>query len=93
MFIDNEYLQLIFPIKNLFLLGSPLGMFAAVYFEESFVRSKLPTVDEFYNCFHPTDLVANRIEPLVKRYEYPDGSARKQSSDLLAFRPAFGKNK
>ena len=44
-FIDNEYLQLIFPIKNLFLFGSPLGMFAAVYFEESFVRSKLPTVE------------------------------------------------
>ena len=71
-FIDNDYLQLIFPIDKTFLLGSPVGMFAAVYFEENFVRSKLPTVGDFYNLFHPSDLVANRVEPLVKRYEYPE---------------------
>lgn len=70
--IDSEYLQLIFPVKNLFLLGSPLGMFAAVYFEEPYIRSKLPTVDDFYNLFHPSDLVAFRLEPLIMRYEYPD---------------------
>jgi len=70
--IENDYLQLIFPIKNFLLFGSPLGMFGAVYFEEPFIRSKLPTVDEFYNVFHPSDLVANRLEPLIKRYEYPD---------------------
>ena len=49
-------------------------MFAAVYFEEPFVRSKLPTVEEFYNVFHPTDMVSNRIEPLIKRIEYPDNT-------------------
>lgn len=26
-------------------------------------------------------MVANRIEPLIKRYEYPDNRARKQSGD------------
>ena len=77
--IDNDYLQLIFPIQNFFLFGSPLGMFAAVYFEESFIRSKLPTVEEFYNVFHPSDLVAARIEPLVKSYEYPDKLPNKRS--------------
>ena len=55
-------------------MGSPLGLFASVYFEETFIRSKLPTVDEFYNMFHPHDLVANRVEPLIKKYEYPDNN-------------------
>eukprot|EP00354_Favella_ehrenbergii_P002495 CAMPEP_0170459652 /NCGR_PEP_ID=MMETSP0123-20130129/6270_1 /TAXON_ID=182087 /ORGANISM="Favella ehrenbergii, Strain Fehren 1" /LENGTH=71 /DNA_ID=CAMNT_0010724311 /DNA_START=1567 /DNA_END=1782 /DNA_ORIENTATION=- len=55
-------------------------MFAAVYFEESFIRSKLPTVEEFYNVFHPSDLVANRVEPLVKNYEYPDLKPAKAGS-------------
>lgn len=71
--IDNDYLQLTFPVQNFFLLGSPLGLFAAVYFEEPFIRSKLPTCNEMFNVFHPSDLVANRLEPLIKRYEYPDG--------------------
>ena len=74
--IDDEYLQLIFPVKNFFLFGSPLGMFAAVYFEEPFLRSKLPTVDDFFNVFHPSDLVANRVEPLIKLYEYPEVDKR-----------------
>ena len=51
-------------------------MFAAVYFEESFIRSNLPTVEEFFNVFHPSDLIANRLEPLVKSYVYPDRSRR-----------------
>lgn len=29
--------------------------------------------------FHPSDLVANRLEPLIKQYEYPDRHARPQS--------------
>ena len=70
--IDNDYLQLIFPIRNYFLLGSPLGMFGSVYFEEPYVRAKLPTCDKFFNLFHPSDLVANRIEPLIKTFEYPE---------------------
>lgn len=69
----NEVLQLIFPVEKYFVVGSPLGLFAAVYNEESFIRSKLPTCQEFFNCFHPSDLIANRLEPLIKRYEYPDG--------------------
>ena len=65
-YVHNGYLQLIFPIKNTFLFGSPLGLFGAVYFEEPYIRSKLPTCDEFYNVFHPSDLVANRVEALIK---------------------------
>ena len=47
-------------------------MFGSVYFEEPFVRAKLPTCDKFFNVFHPQDLVANRIEPLIKSFEYPE---------------------
>ena len=68
--IDNNYLQLIFPVKNYFLFGSPLGLFGATYFEEPFIRSKLPTVGDFFNVFHPSDLVANRLEPLIKKVDY-----------------------
>jgi len=53
-------------------------MFGAVYFEEPYIRSKLPTCDEFFNLFHPSDLIANRIEPLIKRYEYPDSGSQHQ---------------
>ena len=64
-YIDKDKLQLIFPIKNLILFGSPLGLFGAVFFEEPFIRSHLPTVDEFFNVFHPSDMVANRLEPVI----------------------------
>lgn len=51
-------------------MGSPLGIFVSCYYEEDFIRSKLPTVQEFYNIYHPSDLIAYRIEPLIKSYSY-----------------------
>lgn len=63
-------LQLDFPVQNYFMLGSPVGMFCSVYSEEAFVRSQLPTCKRFYNIYHPSDLVAYRIEPLIKQYSY-----------------------
>ena len=47
-------------------------MFAATYADEPYVRSKLPTCDDMYNLFHPADLIAKRIEPLLKYYDYPE---------------------
>ena len=61
---------MIFPIKNFFLMGSPLGMFVTTYFEENYVRDKLPTVDSFYNLYHPSDMIAYRLEPLIRRHHY-----------------------
>lgn len=83
--IDNEQLQLIFPVKNFFLVGSPLGMFAAVYFEEPMIRSKLPTCDDFFNLFHPSDLVSFRLEPLIKEYTYPDHHSRESKNRVGSF--------
>jgi hypothetical protein len=45
-------------------------MFCSIYNEEAFVRSKLPTVDNFFNIYHPADLVAYRLEPLIKQFSY-----------------------
>ena len=47
-------------------------MFCSIYSDEAFVRSKLPTCHNFYNVFHPSDLVGYRIEPLIKQYSYED---------------------
>ena len=51
-------------------MGSPLGMFVTTYFEESFVRDRLPTCEHFYNLYHPSDCIAYRLEPLVRPYIY-----------------------
>ena len=67
---DHRDIQLIFPVHNFFLLGSPLSMFVTCYFEENYIRSNLPTCENFYNVFHPSDLIANRIEPLIKEHTY-----------------------
>ena len=45
-------------------------MFVCSYFEETYIRSKLPTVDNFFNCYHPSDLIAYRVEPIIKNHEY-----------------------
>ena len=57
-------------------------MFCAVYSEESFVRSQLPTCQNFFNVFHPSDLVAYRIEPLIKQYSYDSESPEIKPFDV-----------
>lgn len=56
-----------FEIENFFLLGSPVGMFVSVYQPlESKVPQKLPKCKQFYNIYHPCDLIACRIEPIMQ---------------------------
>ena len=63
----DSRLELGFMIDCYFILGSPLGLFQAVHnSEEDFVRPKPPRVNHFYNLYHPSDLIAYRIEPLIK---------------------------
>jgi len=47
------------------LLGSPLGLFKSVYSEEDYIRNELPRCKQIYNVYHPADLIAYRIEPLL----------------------------
>ncbi|XP_012273270.1 phospholipase DDHD1 [Orussus abietinus] len=61
---------LMFPIENLFCLGSPLSVFLAL-------RTRVPSnrldvmppglCKRFYNIFHWSDPVAYRMEPLLER--------------------------
>ena len=64
----DKTLQLGFEINHFFLLGSPLGLFVSVYNEDQhFINSQigLPTTKSLFNLFHPQDLIAYRIEPLI----------------------------
>ena len=67
---DHKDIQLIFPVHNFFMLGSPLAMFVSCYFEETYIRAQLPTVEHFFNVYHPSDLIAYRVEPLIKQHDY-----------------------
>lgn len=60
---DQDTVQLNFWVHKFFLLGSPLGCYSAV--RHAKILPKLPTVEDFYSIFHPSDVVAYRVEPLV----------------------------
>ncbi len=63
-------IELGFQAESLFILGSPLGLFTSVYSKENFIRSVIPRCKRIYNVYHPSDLIAFRIEPLIKNSVY-----------------------
>ncbi|RZK06776.1 MAG: hypothetical protein EOO43_21730, partial [Flavobacterium sp.] len=63
-----------FPIEDLFVIGSPLGIFVSLTPVEFNLLDKSGYVKGFYNIFHPNDLVAYRIEPLISGYPELDPS-------------------
>ena len=67
---DSDF-QLDFYTQHLFLLGSPLALYCSIYNRELYVRDKLPRCGAFYNIFHPSDLIAYRIEPLIRQHPQP----------------------
>ena len=71
---EEQELQLNFQIENFFLLGSPLGLFVSLYNKEKYVRARLPTVNNYFNLYHPSDIVAYRLEPLLKNHIEADES-------------------
>jgi len=71
---EEQELQLNFQIENFFLLGSPLGLFVSLYNKENYVRARLPTVNNYFNLYHPSDIVAYRLEPLLKNHIEADES-------------------
>ncbi|XP_046851691.1 phospholipase DDHD2-like [Xenia sp. Carnegie-2017] len=63
-----HYPKLDFEPRNMFALGSPIGLFLTVRGVDSVGMDYcLPTCPGFYNIFHPYDPVAYRIEPLVMK--------------------------
>lgn len=63
---EEEDIQLDFHIENFFLLGSPVALFKSLMGKEFYIRDLLPTCDNFFNVYHPADLIAYRIEPIIK---------------------------
>ena len=55
-----------FEVDTLFLLGSPVGLFLRLR-RISLAAHVLPKVRQVFNIYHPSDLVAYRIEPFVHR--------------------------
>ena len=45
-------------------------MFVTTYFEENYIRDKLPTCENYYNVYHPSDCIAYRVEPLIRHFNY-----------------------
>lgn len=72
---NNKIEPFKFPITNLFNLGSPLGLLLTMTDGEIKVLDKEGLCSGFYNIFHPNDLIAYRIEPLIPDYPNlnPDG--------------------
>lgn len=70
--------QLKFPVENFFALGSPNGVFKfikkenlrprSMIAESSGYNSVYPKVNNIYNIFYASDVVAYRLEPLIHSY-------------------------
>ncbi|CAK9440595.1 uncharacterized protein LODBEIA_P46350 [Lodderomyces beijingensis] len=75
--ISENHVQ--FPVDNLFLLGSPVGLFKLLEGKNIEARTQVtnkiepsknteiasPKCNNLYNVYHPCDPVAYRVEPLV----------------------------
>jgi hypothetical protein len=72
-------------VQKFILIGSPLSIFISCYFTEKFIRSKLPTCEEFCNLYHPSDFIAYRIEPLIKTFEYSRSKQLKSPGKALFY--------
>jgi len=57
--------QLSFEVDNLYLIGSPLGMFLTVQGCHATDDKFIPKCNNVFNIIHPSDPVAYRIEPWI----------------------------
>eukprot|EP00011_Vannellida_sp_DIVA3-517-6-12_P009089 CAMPEP_0114607478 /NCGR_PEP_ID=MMETSP0168-20121206/2089_1 /TAXON_ID=95228 ORGANISM="Vannella sp., Strain DIVA3 517/6/12" /NCGR_SAMPLE_ID=MMETSP0168 /ASSEMBLY_ACC=CAM_ASM_000044 /LENGTH=393 /DNA_ID=CAMNT_0001818357 /DNA_START=17 /DNA_END=1195 /DNA_ORIENTATION=- len=57
--------QLGFCVHNLFMIGSPLGMFVTVRGYDAGETNRLPACRNIFNLYHPNDPVAYRLEPWI----------------------------
>lgn len=79
-------------MENYFALGSPLGLFASVYAEENFIRKSIKFCKNFYNLFHPSDLIAYRVEPVMKNTQDDDDPALIQPAVMVPCHYSAGLN-
>lgn len=57
-----------FTCEEIFIIGSPLSMFLSINGEKVKQLDKEGYCKGFYNIFHPNDLLAYRVEPLMHGY-------------------------
>jgi hypothetical protein len=82
-----------FSIQNFFIMGSPLGLFASVYqTEEPFVRAKLQNVGNIFNIYHPSDLIAYRIEPVIRNSKADDDPSHVSAPIVIPCHETLGLN-
>eukprot|EP01017_Pseudomicrothorax_dubius_P032824 TRINITY_DN4336_c0_g4_i5.p1 TRINITY_DN4336_c0_g4~~TRINITY_DN4336_c0_g4_i5.p1 ORF type:complete len:371 (+),score=74.64 TRINITY_DN4336_c0_g4_i5:130-1242(+) len=62
----DKGLSLDFNVNKVFFLGSPLGLFVSITRDAKFEPlDRVGLCQGFFNIFHPSDLVAYRVEPLI----------------------------
>ena len=67
--LTSSYPQISFQVSHTFMLGSPVAVFLLIRNQESPLQSdySLPGCSRVYNVFHPYDVAAYRLEPLINR--------------------------
>ncbi|KAK2711679.1 hypothetical protein QYM36_012702, partial [Artemia franciscana] len=61
-----KYPTIEFKVASFFAMGSPIGVFVAVRGKETLGADfKFPSCPKMFNIFHPHDLIAFRVEPLI----------------------------
>lgn len=63
---EEEDMQFEFKLENFFMMGSPVTLFTQMCNREQYVRDQLPTCENFWNIYHPSDLIAYRVEPVIR---------------------------
>jgi hypothetical protein len=66
--ITNPGIGFNFPIEHIFFIGSPLGVFISLNKADLVLLDDSRYCKGFYNIFHPNDLLAYRVEPLIDNY-------------------------
>ena len=57
-------IQLLFNLDHYFVIGSPLGFFISGHAIQD-INEFIKTRTNFYNIYHPSDVIAYRLEPFL----------------------------
>ena len=69
---SREKYKLNFSCEQVFLIGSPLSIFQSINGQKVKLLDQEKLCKGFYNIFHPNDLLAYRVEPLMEAFSSHD---------------------
>eukprot|EP01017_Pseudomicrothorax_dubius_P050241 TRINITY_DN9474_c0_g1_i1.p1 TRINITY_DN9474_c0_g1~~TRINITY_DN9474_c0_g1_i1.p1 ORF type:complete len:389 (-),score=64.82 TRINITY_DN9474_c0_g1_i1:116-1282(-) len=90
-----------FPVEHIVNIGSPLGLFCSIRDKGKVILfDKVGIAKSVYNVFHPQDLVAYRLEPLISDFPelepfilpYYVNDAYRRHKEKSSVRALFGKS-